>query len=176
MKILDIVNRWPGSVHDSRIFNCSRLNLDLLDSQPDGYMLGDAGYPCLPYLLTQQLHSAARTFSPAEKAYQKSHVSTRNLVERTFGAWKARFQCLKGLRLKLSTSMNVISACAVIWNFLRMEGDPLSLNEETAMEQQEEPGTEASQTRSSLDSAGRTKRELLINSYFRHVAENTFNV
>lgn len=35
-----------------------------------------------------------------------------------FGAWKSKFQCLKRLRLKLSTSLAVVNACAVLWNFL----------------------------------------------------------
>ena len=175
MKILDLVNRWPGSVHDSRILLCSRLNRDLLQHPPPGHMLGDAGYSCLPFLLTPLRHSKKKDFTPAESAYQKSHVRTRNLIERLFGAWKAKFQCLKGMRLKLSTTMNVISACAVIWNFLLAEKDPLSADEITAQDAavDEADTAEAADEsdilsrQNSLAAAGRSKRETLIRSYFQ---------
>lgn len=175
MRIIDLVNRWPGSVHDSRIFLCSRLNRDLLQNPPPGHMLGDAGYACLPYLLTPLRHSQLTTFTPTEAAFQKSHIKTRNLVERTFGAWKAKFQCLKGMRLKLSTTMNVISACAVIWNFLLAEKDPLSAEEiqaqNTGSDDDEDELSQLSENdmfsrQSMQSSAGRAKRDSLISAYF----------
>lgn len=61
---------------------------------------------------------------PAEQAYQKAHIGTRNEIERFFGCWKSKFQCLKFLRLHMSTTLNVVSACAVLWNFLLAEEDP----------------------------------------------------
>lgn len=172
MKILDLVNRWAGSVHDSRIYLCSRLNRDLLQNPPPGHMLGDAGYTCLPFLLTPLRHSKKKEFTPAESAYQKSHIRTRNLVERTFGAWKAKFQCLRGMRLKLSTTMNVISSCAVIWHFLLAEKDPLSQDEIDAQNiilNEEEPLNESDivSRQNTLAAAGRSKRNMLISSYFQ---------
>ena len=76
---------------------------------------GDAGYASKVYLLTP----LASPVSLAENKYQKAYIKTRNLIERTFGAWKAKFFCLQTkLRLKLSTSLSVIVACAVLWNFI----------------------------------------------------------
>ncbi|KYM95699.1 Putative nuclease HARBI1, partial [Cyphomyrmex costatus] len=50
-RILDIVARWRGSAHDSRILDSSRLKAEMT-----GILLGDASYPCRPYLLTPFLN------------------------------------------------------------------------------------------------------------------------
>lgn len=57
-KILDIVARWPGSVHDARILEESGLKLLFEQNlMPEGcYLLGDSGYPCRPWLLTPYLN------------------------------------------------------------------------------------------------------------------------
>jgi nuclease HARBI1 len=44
--IYDIVSRWPGSTHDSRIFMNSRVKQRFENSEIDGILLGDSGYPC----------------------------------------------------------------------------------------------------------------------------------
>ena len=48
----NIVCRWPGSTHDSTIFNNSRLCSQMENGNIRGVLLGDNGYPCRPYLLT----------------------------------------------------------------------------------------------------------------------------
>ena len=52
MLITNIVARWPGSVHDSRIFNACALKECLEEGAFPGYILGDPGYACLRYLMT----------------------------------------------------------------------------------------------------------------------------
>ena len=47
----DVVAKWPGSTHDSRIFTNSRICQRLMDGILKGILLGDAGYPLLPYLI-----------------------------------------------------------------------------------------------------------------------------
>lgn len=57
-RILDIVARWPGSVHDARILRESALSQVVFGRGmvPDGYhLLGDSGYPCKKWLLTPYL-------------------------------------------------------------------------------------------------------------------------
>ncbi|KAL5246154.1 hypothetical protein ACI65C_013562 [Semiaphis heraclei] len=51
-EILDIVARWPGSVHDSRIFSNSNVNIIYEQKQLPGHILGDGGYPQIGYLFT----------------------------------------------------------------------------------------------------------------------------
>lgn len=44
-------------------------------------------------------------------------IKSRNSVERLFGVWKRRFPCLQiGLATKLSSTANIIMACAVLHN------------------------------------------------------------
>jgi hypothetical protein len=124
MKILNIVSRHPGSKHDANIYSGSSLRATL-DSVRAGelpqynhlrghYLLGDQGYMCKTYLLTPLTHAVTE----AEKRYNKSHKFVRQHVERTFGALKSKFQCLKILRCKTSVDCDIIVACAVLWNFL----------------------------------------------------------
>lgn len=51
MRMTNIVARYPGSVHDSRIFNECELKRQF-EAQDMGLLLGDPGYACLPYLMT----------------------------------------------------------------------------------------------------------------------------
>ncbi|RWS23972.1 putative nuclease HARBI1-like protein, partial [Leptotrombidium deliense] len=154
MRIRNLIDRWPGSVHDSRIFRNSRI-YDLLESNAySGHLLGDAGYPCKRYLLTP--HSNPTTAS--EKKYQKAHIRTRNLIERMFGAWKTKFFCLRTqLRLKLETILNVIVACGVILNFCINEKEEIQLQPADINE---------NMSGSDGDIQGMQKRRNLINSYF----------
>ncbi|XP_041461904.1 putative nuclease HARBI1 isoform X2 [Lytechinus variegatus] len=97
-KITNIVARWPGSTHDSRIFS--------------EWLLGDSGYPCLPFLLTPLLNPLGRP----QVRYNSAHKRGRCVIERTFGRWKRRFPCLNDLRVKVDTTFTIIVACSVLWN------------------------------------------------------------
>lgn len=114
LQIRDIVARWPGSVHDSTIFNSSALRAQFEAGEfLHGWLLGDSGYACKDYLLTPVLNPATQ----AEERYNISHIQTRNLIERTFGVWKRRFPCLSmGLRMKPEKAVNIIVAAAVLHN------------------------------------------------------------
>ncbi|RZB40329.1 DDE Tnp 4 and/or Plant tran domain containing protein, partial [Asbolus verrucosus] len=102
----NIIARWPGSVHDSTIFNDSPLRVDLENGQyQNGYLLGDNGYPCKKYLLTPFLNPNG----PAEEAYNVADIATRNPIERFFGLLKRRFPCLyTELKTKLENSVVII--------------------------------------------------------------------
>ena len=119
--ITNIVARWPGSAHDSRIFDQSRVKNDFENGLISGHLLGDPGYPCLTYLMTP----LRNPLTPAERNYNRSQRRTRSLVERLFGVWKQRFSCLHNtLRLKLETSFAVIIATAVLQNIAILRRDP----------------------------------------------------
>jgi hypothetical protein len=115
LEILDIVARYPGSSHDSFIFNNSKLCERFENNEfGNGILLGDGGYALKPYLMIPLRKPSNET----EMKYNKAHISTRNTVERQYGVWKRRFPCLSlGLRLKVETTAIVIVACAVLHNF-----------------------------------------------------------
>lgn len=91
LDIIDIVERWPGSTHDSTIFNHSRIkSLFEANRFNDGLLLGDSGYPNLPYLMTPLLNPT----TAAEHLYNEAQIRTRSKIERCFGIWKRRFAVL----------------------------------------------------------------------------------
>lgn len=57
-KILNVVARWPGSVHDAKVLDQSGLKTLFEEHYvPAGcYLLGDSGYPCKEWLLTPYLN------------------------------------------------------------------------------------------------------------------------
>lgn len=112
-EILNIINRWPGSAHDARIFENSSIRVQLEDRQLPGHLLGDSGYPQREYIYTPLNNPQ----TPGEIAYNNSHKKTRSQVERTIGRWKRRFPCLYNeMQLKLRNIMRTITACAVLHN------------------------------------------------------------
>ncbi|KAJ3665528.1 hypothetical protein Zmor_001020 [Zophobas morio] len=121
IKILNIVARWPGSVHDSTIFNDSALCADLENSRyGDGFLLGDSGYACRSFILTPLI----RPQTAPETAYNNCHKATRNPIERCFGVLKKRFPCLSiGLRTKMETTLTTIVACCVLHNLAIIAND-----------------------------------------------------
>ncbi|GFT07343.1 nuclease HARBI1 [Trichonephila clavipes] len=88
----NVVARWPGSAHDSTVFNNSAACLSLKTNAlyQDFHLLGDTGYACEKYLLTP----FGNPRSLSEARYNKSHVLTRNTIERKYGILKRRFPCL----------------------------------------------------------------------------------
>ncbi|XP_018362904.1 PREDICTED: putative nuclease HARBI1 [Trachymyrmex cornetzi] len=112
-EILDIVVRHPGSAHDALIFDRSGVRCRFELGHLDGILLGDSRYACRRYLLTPVL----RPQSDAELRYNTAHKRTRVTIEQLFGMWKRRFPCLYySLRTKLSTSVAIICATAVLHN------------------------------------------------------------
>lgn len=119
--ISDVVARWPGSVHDSTIFDHSRLRAELENiQQQDGYLIGDGGYACRKYMLTPLINPVTN----AEKAYNTAQISARNCIERTNGILKRRFPALKyGMRLRVDHVLPVITATTVLHNIALLVGD-----------------------------------------------------
>ena len=104
LQISNIVARWPGSVHDARIFDNSRLCAQLERGDIPGILLGDSGYPCRQYLMTPIHDPQTRP----QRNYNVAQIRTRNTVERMFGTWKRLFPCLSTtIRTKLQTTLSL---------------------------------------------------------------------
>ncbi|GBP23366.1 Protein ALP1-like [Eumeta japonica] len=97
IEFLDIVARWAGSIHDSRIFRMSAVYQKYNQGILSGRLVGDSGYPSLPFLLTP---IGSSPLDPPSERYNRTHIKTRNVVERTFGVLKKRFPCLIIAKLK----------------------------------------------------------------------------
>lgn len=118
--IRDIVARWRGSTHDSRIFNESTLKERFENGEFRGRLLGDSGYGVESYLFTPIL----RPQNESEHAYNRAQIATRNCVERCFGVWKQRFQSLLyGLTVRMHNLKPTIIALAVLHNIAIQQGE-----------------------------------------------------
>lgn len=120
-KFLDVVARWPGSSHDSHIFRNSYIYNRFENGEfGDGLLLGDSGYPLKDYLMTP----LANPQTPAEELYNRAHISTRTVIERTFGIWKRRFPILScGMRCSIPLSQQIVIATAVLHNIATEQRD-----------------------------------------------------
>lgn len=132
-QFLNVVARWPGSTHDSTIFNNSRIRAELDNGgHPNCIILGDSAYPVKTYLMTPLQNPA----TPPERRYNNSQIRSRVLIENTFGIWKRRFPVLAyGCRLKLETTLKVIIATAVLHNIARLNRDPVPPVDEEEFQQ-----------------------------------------
>ena len=130
---LDVVVKWPGSVHDARIFSNSRINklfrdsiippcpksiLDEEDPVPV-CILGDPAYPLLPCLMKEFPGGGKNT---REQYFGYRLSSARMVIECSFGRLKARFRALKReMDINMKDLPNVVYACFVLHNFCEMK-------------------------------------------------------
>ena len=119
--VSDAVARWPGSVHDSTIFDHCRPCAELENHQlGEGYFVGDGGYTCRRYVLTP----LSNLLTEPEKAFNRAQISARNCIERTNGILKYRFPALKyGLRVRVDNALPVTMAKVVLHNSAVMVGE-----------------------------------------------------
>ncbi|XP_033991050.1 putative nuclease HARBI1 [Trematomus bernacchii] len=103
--ITSLEAKWPGSVHDSRIFSESSLCHNLEQGLFSEVLLGDRGYACQPLMMTPYP-------DPGEGPQTSFNV--------TFGILKARFTCLRGLRVAPERTCRIITACVVLHNIATM--------------------------------------------------------
>ncbi|KAM3874408.1 putative nuclease HARBI1 [Diretmus argenteus] len=85
-KIINLVARWPGSTHDSRILRESALYREFEAGRGNGLLLGDSGYPLKRWLMTPIIAPT----TDQERRYNTIHSATRSDVERCIGVLKRR--------------------------------------------------------------------------------------
>ncbi|XP_066590850.1 putative nuclease HARBI1 [Prorops nasuta] len=120
LEITDIVTRWPGSAHDSTIFENSRLKFRFDNFQfENGIILGDRGYRNHRYLIIP----LANPQTPSEVLYNEAHIRTRCMVERCCGVWGRTFPVLTiGTRFKKpERTMNIVIATAILHNVIKRD-------------------------------------------------------
>ncbi|XP_033971611.1 putative nuclease HARBI1 [Trematomus bernacchii] len=81
-----------------------------------GVLLGDRGYACQPFLMTPYPDPD----EGPQTSFNVAHAKTRVRIEITFGILKARFTCLRGLRVAPERACRFITACVVLHNIATM--------------------------------------------------------
>ena len=109
LKLTNLIARWPGSTHDSRIYQRSQMS-NAFERDPrykKYHLLGDSGYACSAAILTPFRDPA----TILERNYNNSQIPTRIFIERCFGLIKRRFPCLKKeLETRLDNTLYIITA------------------------------------------------------------------
>ncbi|XP_071573951.1 putative nuclease HARBI1 [Temnothorax nylanderi] len=128
MKIIHVNAKYPGSTHDSYIWNnCNFLPIlkQLHNRRHTFYLLGDSGYALRPWLLTPVINAEPNS---SENHYNIAHRRIRSLIERTNGLLKMHFRCLlkhRVLHYKPDVASRIINSCVVLHNMCIKENVPL---------------------------------------------------
>ena len=151
--------RWPGSVHDSRVYHHSGLKAHYATMRY-GTLIGDSAYPSSAYMLIPVNHPNSR----AEMRYNKAHAKSRVVVEHTIGIVKARFGLLKhtAIRMTPDRCIPVIHACLVLHNFATERRDHIDFQPEDDDEDEDNnsiPDTNA---------VGRARRNEIIRNFYSY--------
>ena len=99
----DVRIKWPGSVHDARMFSTSTLSNDIRNGSIPRFekvlieavpicLLGDPAYPLLPCLMKEFANGGK---DESEEFFGFRLSSAWMVIECAFGQLKARFGCLR---------------------------------------------------------------------------------
>lgn len=112
-KFTSVEVRWPGSVHDSRIWRNSAVYRFLRRIDSDAVLLGDQGYGIATFLMVPYRNPA----TPPQIRFNNVLVRERVIIERCFGQVKRRFPILMYKnRLSLDRVPSVIVSCFILHN------------------------------------------------------------
>ncbi len=128
------VVQFPGSCHDSFIFNNSGLKNQLEADPSKGFLFGDSGYALSSTLITPYSNPT----TPQEVNFNKVHSTVRSQVERSIGRLKNRWRCLHSSGGALQYEPP--KCCTIIFTCLLLENlcISLGLNDESFEEDDEE--------------------------------------
>lgn len=127
LRIRHYILGYPGSVHDSRVWNESYMCLhhDIFFSQ-DEWLCGDKGYGLSKIIITPFRENSTEVSDKDRTWFNKYFSSHRVVIEHVNGILKETFQSLKKLPLKLNTveghshAVDWIKVCLILYNILNV--------------------------------------------------------
>ena len=132
LKITNVNARFPGSTHDSFVWQNSNIFTFLRDLPREHrgryYLLGDSGYPLRAWMMTPILPEPPAG-SP-EANYNARIRTIRSSVEMCHGKLKNRFRCLlkdRTLHYSPVTAGQIVNSCAVLHNICIGNNVPLKM-------------------------------------------------
>ncbi|KAI4455600.1 hypothetical protein MML48_9g00005386 [Holotrichia oblita] len=151
LKIIGVVARFPGSTHDAFLWRQSALAHKMKGSYEagdrDSRLIGDSGYPCLPWLLVPLRNPT----TPQEINYNSTIKVARSCVERCIGVLKGKFRCLlrdRTLHYTPQCARRIIMTCAVLHKITKQYNisDAVPLWDDIDNEQYRQLGNQYRQT------------------------------
>ena len=129
--ILDVDCSWPGSTHDSRVWNRSAVKA-YMERQRRFCIAGDSGYP-ISEVLMKPYPTAEGAQCPRKRLFNKRISGLRTVMsENIYGVLKRRFPILKSMRTDLVLSQKIVIVTAVLFNIARMwKDDGPDIDEDT---------------------------------------------
>ncbi|XP_066344631.1 uncharacterized protein [Miscanthus floridulus] len=130
MRFTYVAAGQPGSLHDTSVlYHALEADVDVFPHPPQGkYYVVDAGYPNRPGYLAPYMgeryhlpewHRGMEPNTPKEKV-NHIHSSVRNVIERSFGVLKMKWQILyKMPGYSMATQKKIVAATMVLHNFIR---------------------------------------------------------
>ncbi|KAK0147347.1 putative nuclease HARBI1 [Merluccius polli] len=120
--ITNVEAKWPGSVHDSRIYRECRLSNRFARGK-EAKALCTQMCPGGSWLSIPALSVDPYPDPEPQQRFNVAHCRTRARVEMTLGILKSRFQCLQKLRVTPERACDIIVACVVLHNIAIIRGE-----------------------------------------------------
>ena len=136
-EFIDVFCKYPGSVHDARVFNNSDIFQFVSTGQiniPERFhLLGDSAYPRQQWLVPPFKDNGALT--KRQKDLNFLHSSKRIVIEHTFGVMKSRFRRLSTSfrNIKLLPAV-ITTACALHNHCIRHNKNYLQPDEDCVVD------------------------------------------
>ncbi|XP_004971956.1 putative nuclease HARBI1 [Setaria italica] len=133
MRFTYVSTGQPGAMHDTSVlYNALRVDEEFFPHPPQGkYYVVDAGYPNRPGYLAPykgeryhlpEWHRGIEPKTPMER-FNRVHSSIRNVIERSFGLLKMKWQILwKMPPYPMYKQKMIVVATMVLHNFIREHG------------------------------------------------------
>ena len=137
---MDVECKWPGSVHDAKMFANSSINHKMKTGQLlktfitllpgyeaiPNYLIGDPAYPLTPFCMKEYQSWVTNE----EAVFNNMLRSARNQVECAFGRLKVRWGFLtRKVDLTLEMVPTVAYSCFVLHNYCEIKGNYLDDDE-----------------------------------------------